>query len=169
MSAPGRKEFFYSRIYTTFIGGLALLIGSLFIWGSVGHFLGLTTIRFEGAQTGTPYVLAGIFIVGAACVAFGIRFLRRSCDRRPAVVVDREGLLYRACGDMVIPWREIRAVELIKDEDNNSIVLTHGPRQCTMAIDARYLASLSDNGGKDPIYNAILEAWRTHGGSTSSA
>jgi hypothetical protein len=152
----------------TFMGGLALLIGSLFIWGSVGHFLGLTTIRFEGTQNGTPYVLAGILIAGAACMVFGIRFLRRSCDRRPAVVVDREGLLYRACGDMVIPWREIRAVELIKDEDNNSIVLTYGPRQCTMAIDARYLASLSGNGGKDPIYNAVLEAWRTHGSGSSA-
>jgi hypothetical protein len=166
MSAPERKEFFYSRIYTSFIGGLALLIGSLFIWGSAGHFLGLTTIHVEGAGTGTPYVLAAVFIAGLASVAFGIRFMRKSCDRRPAVIVDSNGLLYRAYGDTAVPWHEIRAVELIKDDDNSSILLTcTGPHEKGVAIDTRYLTSQSADGGKDPVYNAIMKAWRSHGGS----
>jgi hypothetical protein len=160
MGVHGRQEFFYSRVYTGFTGSLLLIIGTLFLWGALGHFTGLISINFDGSTAAKPYILAGALIAGIGCVAFGLRYLSRSCDPRPVIVVDSEGLLYRDCGDMPVPWQEIRAVELVKDDDNNCVVLTRrGAPACCVAIDVRYLAG---SGTKDLIYHAILNAWKRH-------
>jgi hypothetical protein len=76
--------------------------------------------------------------------------------------MDSEGLYYRPFfppgGGSTIPWQDILSVK----QDDDGVVLTRrtAPR---VSINTSVLRG-GEGFGKDPIYTAIKEAWRSHGG-----
>ncbi len=135
----------------------------------LGHYL-----SFEDVHSGVkePYVGWGMALIvlsfGLLWIVMGLWHLARGFDRRPVVVVDSEGLFYRPYGASIIPWRDIRNVEWIE---------THGAMGAGKSDNVSYhilvttrdsphlLVIKIDHLPGRPIYTAISQAWKRHGGA----
>ena len=85
-------------------------------------------------------------------MALGLAVLREGLE--PKLVVDSEGVFYRPRGDAIIPWRDIRAVELERWNAGNGrrIFLI---RHSGVPVEIKGLGT--------PAYRAIAQALERHG------
>ncbi len=181
MHAFERNEFYYENArairWGSIILSIGILIGTFPILASLVHFLRFGTLgvtveigTFSGGAE-NPVLVTGFLaliltlvpfaLFGLIPILIGLYVLSRGFDRRPVVVVDSEGLFYRPHGPSIIPWRDIRGVEWLKDineEAEHCILVTrHGARPFHV-----YTWWLPGDNRKSPVYTAITRAWKRH-------
>ncbi len=161
MDVPERREFFYNPIWLIFAGGLLFLAGAVFMFGTPVHSPGEKEAEYG-------WILQ--LVISLWFGGYGLVALSRGFDRRPVVVVDSEGLFYRPYGASIIPWRDIRSVEWIEESKggmgdgdvsnlpNHHILVTTRDSPHLVLIKLDYLPSF-------PVYTAIIQAWKRHGGT----
>jgi hypothetical protein len=155
MNPHERREFFYSEFSAGAQGAFFFLGGAFFVGLILGHLLGLIHVKFDRDPAD---VIPFIVFLGLVFMLAGLWMLSKAFDRRPVIVMDSEGLFYRPHGEFPIPWRDIQTVKRDKHGNDDSIILS---RNCApqVIIDLRFLYG-------DPIYDAIMKAWQSHGGAS---
>jgi hypothetical protein len=155
MKAYERHEFYYSQFKTLLTGILLPLIGAALIVSMLGIVLGLVNDNGSGPKW-LPYFT---LIMGLVGVAYGLWTLPNAFDRQPVIVLDSEGVFYRPHGGSIIRWRDIRTVKRRKD---HIMLIRHSVP--SVNINTSLLRGAHAGFFGNPIYTAIMEGWRSHGG-----
>jgi hypothetical protein len=137
------------------MGGGFFLVGAIFIGAALGGLLGL--VHIGGPTEAILFPLIGGLVFASA----GLWDLSKAFDSRPVIVIDGEGLFYRPHGGSIVPWRDIQTVKRDTHSRNDRLILGQqsGPQ---VIMDLRLLHR---GFGEDPISDAIMEAWQSHGGA----
>ncbi len=156
MNTPERKGFYYSWAWAVLVGGLLFAMGAAFI-AIFAHEL----LRLSPSGRQPPDWFYVWLILGVPCAFGGLLYISRTIsDRRPVLVLDSEGVFYRPYGNAIVPWRDIRAVEL-DDRDSEfsyDLILTRRSGR-PVSIDLFELWPTGGSGGKYVAHRAILDAW----------